>query len=38
MHNRIRLLETRVIHRESRETYGRPNIGDGLVKRGARGW
>ena len=34
VHNRIRLSETRVIHRESRETYGRPSIGDGLVKRG----
>ena len=34
VHNRIRLSETQVIHRESRETYGRPSIGDALVKRG----
>lgn len=34
VHNRIRLSEILVIHRESRETYGSPSIGDALVKRG----
>jgi transposase InsO family protein len=34
MHNRILLSEIRVIHRESRETYGSPSIWDALMKRG----
>lgn len=34
VHNRIRLSKILVIHRESRETYGSPSIGDALVKRG----
>ena len=34
MHNRILLSEIRVIHRESRETYGSPSIWDALTKRG----
>ena len=33
-HNRILLSEIRVIHRESRETYGSPSIWDALMKRG----
>ena len=33
-HNRILLSEIRVIHRESRETYGSPSIWDVLMKRG----
>ena len=36
MHNRILLSEIRVIHRESRETYGSPSIWDALMKRGHR--
>lgn len=34
MHNRILLTEIRVIHRESRETYGSPSIWDALMRRG----
>ena len=34
MHNRTLLSAIRVIHRESRETYGSPSIWDALVKRG----
>ena len=34
MHNRILLSEIRVIHRESRETYGSPSIWDALIKQG----
>jgi putative transposase len=34
MHNRILLSEIRVIHRESRETYGSPSIWDAVMKRG----
>ena len=33
-HNRLLLSEIRVIHRESRETYGSPSIWDALIKRG----
>ena len=36
MHNRILLSEIRVIHRESRETYGSPSIWDALVTQGHR--
>ena len=34
VHNRTLLSAIRVIHRESRETYGSPSIWDALVKRG----
>ena len=34
MHTRILLSEIRVIHRESRETYGSPSIWDALIKQG----
>jgi putative transposase len=34
VHNRTLLSEIRVIHRESRETYGSPSIWDALMKRG----
>ena len=34
VHNRILLSEIRMIHRESRETYGSPSIWDALMKRG----
>ena len=34
MHTRTLLSEIRVIHRESRETYGSPSIWDALIKRG----
>ena len=34
VHNRALLSAIRVIHRESRETYGSPHIWDALVKRG----
>jgi putative transposase len=34
VHNRILLSAIRVIHRESRETYGSPSIWDALIKRG----
>ena len=34
VHNRALLSAIRVIHRESRETYGSPSIWDALVKRG----
>ena len=34
MYNRILLSEIRMIHRESRETYGSPRIWDVLRKRG----
>ncbi len=34
VHNRTLLSALRVIHRESRETYGSPSIWDALVKRG----
>jgi putative transposase len=34
VHNRVLLSAIRVIHRESRETYGSPSIWDALVKRG----
>jgi len=34
VHNRILLSEIRMIHRESRETYGSPSIWDALIKRG----
>jgi len=34
--NRTLLAEIRVIHRESRETYGSPSIWDALIKRGHR--
>jgi transposase InsO family protein len=33
-HNRALLSAIRVIHRESRETYGSPSIWDALIKRG----
>ena len=33
VHNRALLSAIRVIHRESRETYGSPSIWDALVKR-----
>lgn len=36
VHNRILLSEIRVVHRESRETYGSPRIWDTLVKQGHR--
>ena len=36
VHNRTLLSAIRVIHRESRETYGSPRIWDALVKRGHR--
>lgn len=32
--NRALVAKIRVIHRESRETYGSPSIWDALVKRG----
>ena len=32
--NRALLSAIRVVHRESRETYGSPSIWDALVKRG----
>ncbi len=34
MQNRARLSAIRVIHRESRETYGSPSIWDALIKQG----
>jgi len=34
VHNRILLATIRVIHRESRETYGSPSIWDALIKQG----
>jgi putative transposase len=34
VYNRALLLAIRVIHRESRETYGSPSIWDALIKRG----
>jgi putative transposase len=34
VHNRALLSAIRVIHRESRETYGSPSIWDALIKRG----
>ena len=34
VHNRTLLSAIRVIHRESRETYGSPSIWDALIKRG----
>ena len=34
--NRTLLVEIRVIHRASRETYGSPSIWDALIKRGHR--
>ena len=34
VHNRILLSAIRVIHHESRETYGSPSIWDALIKRG----
>ena len=34
--NRTLLAEIRMIHRESRETYGSPSIWDALIKRGHR--
>ena len=34
MHNRILLSEIRVIHQESRQTYGSPSIWNALIKRG----
>ena len=34
VHNRTLLSEIRVIHRESRETYGSPSIWDALIKQG----
>ena len=34
--NRALVATIRVIHQESRETYGSPSIWDALVKRGAR--
>ena len=34
VHNRTLLSALRVIHRESRETYGSPSIWDALIKRG----
>ena len=34
MHNRTLLSAIRVIHRESRETYGSPSIWAALIKRG----
>ena len=34
--NRALVAKIRVIHRESRETYGSPSIGDALVKQGHR--
>jgi transposase InsO family protein len=34
VHNRALLSAIRVIHRESRETYGSPSIWDTLIKRG----
>jgi transposase InsO family protein len=34
MHNRTLLSAIRVIHRESRETYGSPSIWDALIKQG----
>ena len=30
--NRVLVAKSRVIHRESRETYGRPSIWDALLK------
>ena len=34
VHNRTLLSAIRVIHRESRETYGSPSVWDALIKRG----
>ena len=34
--NRALVAKIRVIHRESRETYGSPSIWDALVKQGHR--
>jgi putative transposase len=34
VHNRALLLAIRVIHQESRETYGSPSIWDALIKQG----
>ena len=36
VHNRTLLSAIRVIHRESRATYGSPRIWDALIKRGHR--
>ena len=36
VHNRALLAAIRVIHRESRATYGSPSIWDALIKRGHR--
>ena len=36
VHNRTLLSAIRVIHRESRETYGSPSIWDALIKQGHR--
>ena len=34
--NRVLLTDIRMIHQESRQTYGSPSIWDALVRRGQR--